>query len=248
MSFTTSIKNLYDEYHISRKLQKRVIDEKNFTYRNLLTILQRYIKGKSDILDMGCGVGTVAFYLASKGKNVTGIEISKNALNVARENAKLFGFDERIDFLLSDFPNTIPSREFDLIICSEVLEHLENDKMAVKKIYGLIKKEGVVIISTPSKNAPLYKLGLLEKFDKKVGHLRRYTLEELRTLFEETGFKILCTNKTEGIIRNFLFTNPLAGKFVRFIKWRISDLVTFIDNLTIPLFGESQIYLVVSKP
>jgi len=36
-------------------------------------------------LDVGCGVGTLDFYLASKGKSVTGIEISKRAVNIANK-------------------------------------------------------------------------------------------------------------------------------------------------------------------
>lgn len=239
--------NVYEKYHQYRRLQKRIIDEKNFTYRNLLAILKKYISKKSDILDIGCGVGTVDLYLAAKGKNVTGIEISKNALQVARKNAKLLGLDKKTKFLLGDFTTTFLGKKFDLIICSEVLEHLREDKGVVEKIYKLLKKHGLGIISTPSKNAPLYKLGLLSGFDREVGHLRRYTQEELTLLFENIGFKIVHSAKTEGILRNFLFTNKVAGKLVRFIKWGISDLVTFIDNSTIPVFGESQIYLVVQK-
>lgn len=107
---------------------------------------------------------------------------------------------------------------FDFIICLEVIEHIEDDKKALKNMFNLLKPSGKLIISTPSKNAPLYKLGVAGKFDKRVGHLRRYSLEELERMLDEVGFTILESYKKEGIIRNFLFLNPIAGKLIRFIR------------------------------
>jgi 2-polyprenyl-3-methyl-5-hydroxy-6-metoxy-1,4-benzoquinol methylase len=136
---------------------------------------------------------------------------------------------------------------FDLIILSEVIEHLQNDDLALKRIHKMLNKKGVVIITTPSKHAPLYRLGYAKGFDKSVGHLRRYTIESLSKQCREAGLTVVETRKIEGILRNFLFLNPIAGEFVRFIKFFISDIVTFIDNLTIPIFGESNIIIVARK-
>jgi SAM-dependent methyltransferase len=146
------------------------------------------------------------------------------------------------------FPEEYPKSKFDLIVFTEVLEHLENDDLALQQIYSLLKKNGIAIVSTPSKNAPLYRLGLATQFDKKVGHLRRYTIKKLTTKCKKHGFLIIETKKTEGIIRNFLFINPTAGKFVRLVKYSLSDLVTYIDNISLKLFGESNIFVVIKKP
>ena len=56
-----------------------------FTYRHLIRILKPYLPKVKKILDIGSGVGTIDFYLASKGKEVTGIEISKSAVELARK-------------------------------------------------------------------------------------------------------------------------------------------------------------------
>ena len=53
--------------------------------------------------------------------------------------------------------------------------------------------------------------------------------------------------KNEGILRNFLFLNPIAGKFIRFIKFFLVDVVTYLDNATVPLFGESDLIVVLEK-
>jgi SAM-dependent methyltransferase len=192
-------------------------------------------------------VGTIDFYLASKGKKITGIEISHDAVTIARKNAKLFKLDKQITFIRAEFPHKIPHSTYDLVIFSVVIEHLEDDNKALSDIWKVLKPGGLLIITTPSQNAPLYRMGLLHEFDKEVGHLRRYTKRGLESLVRKNGYEIIVSGKHEGIIRNFLFTNATAGKLIRFIRWKISNIVTFIDNLTIPLFGESDIYVVARK-
>ncbi len=238
---------IYEKYHSKIKLQKNIVGNKNFTYRNTLFFIDKYFKHVKNVLDIGCGVGTLDFYLASKGKKVLGIDISKNAIEAAKDNSKVFGLDNKIKFSKSNFSDQKVNGKYGGILISEVLEHLKDDKMGVKKISDLSKHGTIIIASSPSKNAPLFKLGLLKSFDKRVGHLRRYTSQEFSSLFTSNGFEILELVKTEGIIRNLLFTNSAAGKLVRIIRGPISDFVTMIDNITIPFFGESDYYIIARK-
>ena len=71
---------LYETYHSNRRLQKRIISDNNFTYRELIKIMKPHLNKIQSVLDIGSGAGTIDFYLASKGKKVTGIEISKSAV------------------------------------------------------------------------------------------------------------------------------------------------------------------------
>lgn len=166
----------YEKYHEGRLLPKRIIGRKDFTYRHIVSVLDKYCTDK-DILDVGSGVGTLDFYLASKGKNITGIEISKRAVDIANKSLEIFDLKGKVEFILGDFLKLKPKEKYSFVICSEVLEHLENDKIAIDMIYRLTKKGGLAMITVPSQNAPLIKFGAIEEFDKKSGHLRRYTLE-----------------------------------------------------------------------
>ena len=237
----------HEIFHKTTLAQKRIIEESNFTYRIIIAVINKYLRGAKKVLDIGSGAGTICFYLGSKEKDILGIDISQNAIAACKKSTEFLKL-RNVDFQRMNFPHEVPNSRFDLIICSEVLEHLEDDNLAVEKIYSLLNKGGIAIISTPSKNAPLYKLGLAKKFDDRVGHLRRYKLDELVNKCRDVGFTILETKKTEGILRNFLFLNSVAGKFVRFIKFFLSDIVTIVDNISLYLFGESQIFVVVKKP
>lgn len=239
-------KKFYEGYHRNRKLPKRIIGKKNFTYRIILEVLDKYCKS-NDVLDVGSGVGTVDLYLASKGKKVTGIEISQRALDVAVKSSKLFGLEKNIQFKRMDFFKSKISKKYNFVICSEVLEHLADDRKALAKIRKMLKPGGTFMMTTPSKNAPLNFFGSIEPFDKRSGHLRRYTLESAKKLLKEFGFKPIYGQKCEGIIRNALYV--YRWDFVIRVANRfpiVSDIITFFDNISLRLFGESNI-IVVSK-
>jgi len=242
-------KNFYDIYHIKPVLQKKIIDKNNFTYKNVLNVVGRYCSGRNRILDIGCGVGTIDFFFAKKGKTIDGIDISENAMKIASENAKLFGLTKRLAFRKMDFPNEFPKQKYDFIICSEVVEHLVKDEWAIKKFHRLLRNKGRVFISTPSESSVLFRLGLTKKHDKWAGHLRRYTTERLTGLLKNSGFKIIYTAKREGVLRESLFIFPFLGIIVKLANRFafIGNLITYIDNFLLKIFGESDIEIVAEK-
>lgn len=239
-------KAFYENYHRRRLLPKRIITPKNFTYRHITDILDRYCTGKT-VLDFGSGVGTLTLYLANQGKQITGVELSQKAVAIARKSAQLFNLTKQVKFLRVDIHKTNLKQKFDFIICSEVLEHLPNDGRALDKIHDLLKPNGRVLISVPSLNAPLIKTGTIAHFDTWSGHLRRYSVNSLTKLFTQHRFQVIFSKKNEGVIRDALFVWPKIGSQIVRLANRfalVSDLITAIDNLALKLFGESQIILV----
>ena len=238
----------YDQFHRHSKSSFTLIKDEDFTYGNIVHLINNYARDKYSILDIGCGVGVIDFYLGSKGMSVLGIDVSKKAIKKAQMTAKYFDLGEKVDFKKMNFPIDFPQKRFDMILCLEVLEHLRDDRVAVSIIKNLLSSGGVVIVSSPSINAPLYKLGMLDKFDKKVGHLRRYSTKSIRSLFKDSDLEILDVVRQEGILRNFLFTNYVGGILLKIVKrWPFSIVITFFDDLATKMFGESDIYLVARK-
>lgn len=242
-----SRKTVHEKYHQKTKKQTKLIKKNNFTYRLHLEFFDKYLKiPKQRVLDIGCGAGSVCFCLANDGQEVTGIDISNKAISECKKSAKQLHLNNAV-FKQAYFPKDADyGKNFDAVILTEVIEHLEDDSSALKKINALLTKNGLLFLSTPSINAPLHKLGLTRKFDREVGHLRRYTLPQLKKLLKENNFKIIEIKKTEGVLRNFLFVNPHAGKLVKYINFFASDIVTFLDNISLKLFGNSN-YIVVAK-
>lgn len=210
-----------------------------------MALLDKFCLEKN-VLDIGSGVGTLDFYLAQKGHRVVGVEISQRAVTIARQAQELFGLRKKIKFIRGDFFELKIREQFPLVICSEVLEHLSDEQQAINKIYQLIKPEGLLLITVPSQNAPLIKFGAIKKFDKVSGHLRRYTRESLQTLLGKNRFKVIYTQKTEGLLRNSLFVFKPGHQLIRLANRFavISDLFTLLDNITLKLLGESQLIIV----
>ena len=236
----------YDEFHKEAIVQKKVISDKNFTYRNILGILKKELtEEKLKILDYGCGVGTIDFYLAHLGHSITGIDISPKAIRVCKSSAKEIGVASNTTFKLI---SQRLDNEYDLIICSELIEHVPDDIKLLEKLTILLKKGGKLLISTPTVDAPLYKLNLAKDFDIRVGHLRRYVQNELiEKVTSQLGLKIIQVKRSEGILRNSLFIFPSLNWIIKFLKGPLSDLVTFIDDALVIIFGESNIFIVAQK-
>lgn len=239
----------YDSWHELAKVEKSVPCSNNYTYRSAIKLLDRYITNRMNILDVGCGVGTLDFYIAKKAHSVFGIDVSTKSIEIAKKSSGILKINNKISFSQMDFPSETPKDKFDFIICSEVLEHIKNDALALKKITGLLKKQGRLLISVPLSSAPLYKLGILKKFDEKVGHLRRYSTENIIKLIKQNSYSINEVVETEGIFRNFLFTNKIGTIPLKFANkfGLISNIFTVIDNVTGKLFGYSNVYILATK-
>jgi SAM-dependent methyltransferase len=71
-------------------------------------------------------------------------------------------------------------RSFDLIVCSEVIEHIEDDRQTLQFLISLLKPGGCLILTVPS--------GPISKFDKFIGHFRHYSKGSLESLLGEAGY------------------------------------------------------------
>src|SRR3990172_487397 len=110
-------KKFYEWYHRDRKLPRRIISNKNFTYRIIISVLDKYCTSK-EVFDVGSGVGTLDFYLANQGKQITGIEISDRAFKIALKSQKKFKLEQRINFIRTDFYRYKSNKTYNFVICS----------------------------------------------------------------------------------------------------------------------------------
>lgn len=239
-------KTIHEKYHTNTKSQSKIISEKNFTYAILINVLKKINYKNEKVLDIGCGAGTMTFYLAQKAKYVTGIDISEKAIKSAKESKQKINL-KNINFQQMDFPRELPKGKYDFVYFSEVIEHIKDDEIALRSIHNLLNPKGILFLTTPSRNAPLHKLGLTRKFDKKVGHIKRYSIDELLYKLANENFEVIKVYEKESLLRNFLYINPVAGKMIRFIRHFLVDIFLFFDEVLVKIFGESQIIIVAEK-
>lgn len=239
-------KSFYDKFHKKNDKFSKLISSNNFSYFYILEFLQEHYMeefSEKKILDIGCGVGTLALFFSKLGANVVGLDISERAIKIAK-NAKKENKIKNLKFIVSEL--TKGKKNFDLLVCTEVIEHIPDDSSFLSLISSNLKKDGVLFLTTPSKENLLFKTGFYKQFDKEVGHLRRYKAKELVELVESKGFEVFAVNETEGILRNILFTTKL-GFVIKFIKGPLVPLFHLFDRFAVKLFGPTDIMILASK-
>lgn len=144
------------------------------------------------ILDIGCATGYIGHKLKTKKNQVVGVDISKAAIKEAKKVLDK-GFVVDIENEKLPFKNDY----FDLIICSEVIEHIFNIESFLKEIKRVLKKGGSLIITTPNFLYWGHRIQFLKgrfdyqeegPFDK--GHIHFFTYETLRKSLTNISFSI----------------------------------------------------------
>jgi len=127
-------------------------------------------KGGVEILDLGCGTGSVSLYMGYKllgtGK-VLGVDIDKERLFCASERKKVMerelGITINCEFSESNVLSLPLDRKFDLIYLEEALHHMEPRPEIIKRISGLLRDWGVLIISEVNPYNPLMQIRVCRK-------------------------------------------------------------------------------------
>jgi SAM-dependent methyltransferase len=109
-------------------------------------------------IDLGCGTGNYAIYLAGRGFRVTGVDISPTAITLAGENAKNKGV--RCDFIVADVLGDLKEVEgtFDFAYDWELLHHIfpEQRNTYVENVAGLLNPKGHYLSVCFSERSPQF--------------------------------------------------------------------------------------------
>lgn len=150
-------------------------------------------------LDIGCGDGKFVSTVKEVADIVVGIDISESGLQFAR------CLVPQVKFCLMDSSQmAFPDSSFDVISCLDVLEHLSEQKLkeTLNEIHRVLKDNGALIISVPSKNKPL-----------ESKHYRHFNSEEISEVMEPlfTIGKLIGCGKYYPLIKH-LFNMPKIWK------------------------------------
>ncbi|MDD2665851.1 MAG: class I SAM-dependent methyltransferase [Methanocellales archaeon] len=165
------------------------------------------------ILDIGCGDGTLGYFAKNNYREVYGVDISDNALEIAKKRGVI---TKKVN--LNDENLPFKDNYFDAITCLDVIEHVFEPIVLIKEIYRVLIEGGLVVISTPNVRYwhHLFDLVIKGKFPKTSnntehydgGHLHYFTYKDIETLLKINNFKIVMKAGVFGkeTLKEFLST------------------------------------------
>jgi SAM-dependent methyltransferase len=154
-----------------------------------------------EILDVGCGTGTMLQYLSAYG-NTTGADADAEAVYFCRRRG-LENVRQLTDTTLPFEPGM-----FDLVTMLDVLEHIDDDLGMLREVFRVLKPEGLLLATVPA-----YRF-LWGAQDEISLHKRRYRAEELKRRLEEAGFSLMKLSYFNTLLFPFIAAIRLGRKVV----------------------------------
>jgi ubiquinone/menaquinone biosynthesis C-methylase UbiE len=210
-------------------------DEGSGATQEFNTRLRNYILSLCDmklgsrVLDVGCGSGWVARQQAAKGGKVVSVDLSQRNL----EKTKLAVGRESADFVLADaYRLPFRSGSFDVVIASEVLEHLNSPAACVQEFERTLAPNGRIIVSTPYKEKIQYYLCIhCNKKTPANAHLHSFDEHSLELLFQSQNFRRIRFQKFGN--KAFLFARIYY--LLRFLPFGVWKMLDHIVNVIFPV-------------
>lgn len=225
-------KNKFDDFFVNPtylELKNSLFNyrlRKYYVKKEIEFILKNKDPDKIKILDVGCGISPVA----PKYKKTTYTDISSEAIDVLRKQ----GYNS----FVSDITKIpVKSGSFDIVCCSEVLEHVKSPEKALKECRRVLKKGGFMIITVPMHDK------YWMKDDDWVEHLRRFEDSDFKKLLVKVGFEEIESKKIGSTFERFL-TRFIAGiyfnspkekkkkcdqKMIKLLmpSWKLTNIILF---------------------
>jgi SAM-dependent methyltransferase len=204
----------------------------------LIALVLEAVAGRKELVDFGAGTGTFARRLRDRGHNVTCVEKDQGH----REGLLADGFQ-------TCWPlETLPDDSATAIYSLNVLEHIDDDLLAVRQLYRKLQRGGTLLIYVPA--FPV----LWSSLDDQVQHCRRYTKSSLRDLVEQAGFSIqkLSYADSLGFAAAIIFRclrRPAAAitpTSVSFYDRWLFPVSRLVDRLAHPFLGKN-VYAICRK-
>jgi len=144
--------------HLFNPTRISFIREKIISHFNLNKLSQNPLEG-INILDIGCGGGLLCEPLRRLGAKITGIDASKNNIEVAKLHAEEMSLD--ISYIHCPPENLYIKNKFDVVLNMEIVEHVTNLNLFIQNCSKLTKKNGIMFIATINRNLKSYFFAIL---------------------------------------------------------------------------------------
>ncbi len=218
---------------ISRDLEKAALrGEPSYVWRaGQQRRLEMILAGAGErlrgrLLENGCGVGQYVEHLAPLAGQVVGLEYDFERAHAAHQNATLIinAAGEALPF---------PAASFDAILSHEVLEHVQDDRRAVREMVRVLRPGGRIVLFVPNRGYPFethgiywrgrYRFGNIPLVnylprslrDRLAPHVRVYACRDLEALFAGLPVRVVQRAVIFGAYDNVIARWPAVGRLLR---------------------------------
>lgn len=203
---------------------------------------------KPSVLVNGCGVGTYLANLATFSDPAVGLDIDFERTVDSRQKS---------EYVINGAGETLPFADnlYDLILSNEVIEHVQDDRLAVQEMVRCLKPGGRIVLFCPNRGYPFETHGLYWKGkyhfgnklfinylpnvwrNKLAPHVRVYTRRDLEKLFAGLPVKYIKRSTIFGGYDNIIARSPKLGKTIRGFLYALEK--TFLN-----VFGLSHFWII----
>lgn len=221
---------IHDDSWESRKPHRDIVTRKP-RIKETISLLEHFTHDGDQIFDLGCGDGTVGALLKDNYRiTIDGCDISEVAVNRARNHYRTV-YQLNIDD--DDIP--VESGSYDIVICTDILEHTLSPIHALIEIQRILKNDGVTVVSVPNYGFIRYRIqsliGNLPSIIRDKRHYSAFTLSHLGDLLGDSGLDV---QKTMGISRLRRLANIRPNLFAKtiIIKATPDTKINRVDNFS----------------
>ena len=213
-------KSVYDDAYKAAKLE--FIEEPMDDYYNhplagifsrlrVKRIIREIGKFSSkNILEVGCEAGYVSIKLAENGGNIIALDIIEEAIDLLNSKINKYNIANIKTLVCSAHNLDIPDSSIDVIVCTEVIEHMPRLDIAIEEFYRVLNNKGKVIITFPNEKLRKY----LYPFVSFLGI--NTSIESEVTLFDFQFNDVIDICKSKFIVEK-KFSIPLVFPITRFL-------------------------------
>jgi SAM-dependent methyltransferase len=203
---------------------------------------------KNEILEIGSGLGNISAFAVREGLSITLSDIDPGYNQLLKE--KFSSYPNVNDILCINLQQpgfaehyVSLKEKFDTIFLLNVIEHLEDDRAAVENCRFMLKQGGNLIILAPAYPS------LYCRFDKELGHYRRYTRKSLQAILSPSAFTILQNRyfNFPGIAGWFWFGKTLQRKMIGQGEMQVYDKLVPVFKIADALvFNKAGLSVIVT--
>ncbi|MCH7557347.1 MAG: class I SAM-dependent methyltransferase [Planctomycetes bacterium] len=193
------------------------------------------LKPNDRILEIGCGIGSVVFELSGQGYDITGTDISGEAID--------YGLKKYGDIKLQVQPAEdlqFEDETFDIVLSFDLFEHIARVDRHISEVYRVLRKDGFYLLQTPNKYSNMIFETLYHKSLKwRRAHPSLHTPGQLRQRLSGHGFDI-----------QFVKMNPVNEFTLSKLRKKlgpISGIFKHINFRRLPLALQTNLYVIARK-